>query len=57
MANKKKQEVKIEDPKSWELSIGLYPGIVFGLRTYNYDDSTLHVLYIPFVDVALEIYK
>jgi hypothetical protein len=55
MARKKK--VEVEEPKSWELSIGIYPGVLFGIRTYEYDESKLHVLYIPFVDIALEIYK
>jgi hypothetical protein len=55
MTRKKKEEV--EEPKSWELSIGVYPGILFGIITYEYAESKLHVLYIPFIDVALEIYK
>lgn len=55
MSKNKKKEM--EEPKSWELSVGVYPGILFGIRTYEYEDSKLHVLYIPFIDVALEIYK
>jgi hypothetical protein len=55
MSKNKKEEM--EEPKSWELSVGVYPGILFGIRTYEYEDSKLHVLYIPFIDVALEIYK
>jgi hypothetical protein len=42
---------------SWELSIGLYPGILIGFRTYNEEDYSIHVLYLPFIDVALIIYK
>ena len=48
-------EKKIKD--NWSLSIGLYPGILFGIRTYEEGDAIVYVLYIPFVDIALEVYK
>jgi|TARA_R100000781_G_C4000359_1_gene100076 hypothetical protein len=48
-------EEKIKD--NWSLSIGFYPGILFGSRAYDESDRLTYVLYIPFVDVALEIYK
>jgi hypothetical protein len=41
--------------KTWALSIGLYPGILFGIRTYEEANFKTHVLYLPFVDFALEI--
>ena len=41
--------------KSWTLSFGIYPGILFGIRTYEEADFKTHVLYLPFVDIALEI--
>ncbi len=43
--------------KGWELSIGLYPGILLGIRSYlnaNYDE---HVVYLPFIDICLIIDK
>ncbi len=40
---------------NWSLSIGFYPGILFGVRTYEEEDRLTHVFYIPFVDIALEI--
>ena len=43
------------DIKGWSLSLGLYPGILFGMRSYKEKEFTTHVLYIPFVDLALEI--
>tara|TARA_R100000742_G_C4204310_1_gene32507 strand:+ start:404 stop:556 length:153 start_codon:yes stop_codon:yes gene_type:complete len=46
---------KIKD--NWSLSIGFYPGILFGIRTYDEEKQTVYVMYIPFVDIALEIYK
>jgi hypothetical protein len=63
MANKKKEVTQpvlppqIPEPqeKSWSLSIGIYPGILFGIRTYEEPDFKTHVLYLPFVDFALEI--
>ena len=36
----------------WELSIGLYPGIVIGIRSYVEKEFVEHVLYLPFVDIG-----
>lgn len=55
--NKKKAVNQVEQKDGWEITLGLYPGILFGIRTYEYEDSKLHVLYIPFIDIALEIFK
>ena len=44
-------------PKYWAISLGFYPGILFGIRSYNEDKQDTHVMYIPFIDIALEIYK
>tara|TARA_R110001599_G_scaffold35372_3_gene112068 strand:+ start:1502 stop:1651 length:150 start_codon:yes stop_codon:yes gene_type:complete len=46
-----------KEKRNWSLSIGTYPGLVVGIRTYDEPEQTTHVLYIPFVDIALEIYK
>ena len=43
--------------KNWSLSFGFYPGILFGIRSYNEEKQDTHVMYIPFIDIALEIYK
>ncbi len=43
--------------KSWSLSVGTYPGILFGARSYEEKTQVTHVLYLPFIDIALEIYK
>ena len=40
---------------SWELSVGFYPGILVGVRSYIEKDYKQHVLYLPFVDICLEI--
>lgn len=57
MAKKKPTPTPVQEEKGWTLTIGLYPGILLGARTYNYTDSTLHVLYLPFIDIAFEIDK
>lgn len=41
--------------KSWEISIGFYPGILLGIRSYVEKDFVQHVLYLPLVDICLEI--
>ena len=41
--------------KNWELSIGFYPGILLGFRTYKEIKITNHVLYLPFVDACLRV--
>jgi len=42
---------------NWWLSVGLYPGIVIGIRSYDQPLTVIHVLYLPFIDIALEIEK
>jgi len=46
-----------KEERNWSISIGFYPGVVLGLRTYEEDKQITHVLYFPFVDIALEIYN
>ena len=41
--------------QKWELSVGFYPGILLGFRSYDQDDRDNHVLYLPFVDICLTI--
>ncbi len=43
--------------KSWELAIGLYPGVLFGIRTYQEPTYDTHVLYLPFINILLTIDK
>jgi hypothetical protein len=40
---------------NWSLSFGFYPGILFGIRSYEEEDFLTYVLYVPFIDIALEI--
>jgi len=39
----------------WEISLGLYPGILLGFRSYIDNNVENHVLYIPFIDLCLTI--
>ena len=43
--------------KDWSLSLGTYPGILFGMRTYQGDTQDQTVFYLPFVDLAYEVEK
>lgn len=46
-----------KERRAWSLGIGLYPGILLGFRTYDQGDHNMHVLYFPFVELELSIYK
>ena len=41
---------------NWSLSIGFYPGVLFGTRAYEEDHSVTYVFYIPFIDIACLLY-
>ena len=41
----------------WEFSIGFYPGILLGMRTYTERNKQYHVIYLPFVDFCLTIFR
>ena len=40
---------------NWSLSVGFYPGLLFGCRAYEEKDRLTYVFYLPFIDVALEL--
>ena len=40
----------------WEISLGLYPGVLLGFRSYMEQSIENHVLYIPFIDICLTLY-
>ena len=42
---------------NWEFSMGFYPGVLFGMRTYRERNKNNHVVYLPFVDFCLTTYK
>ena len=42
---------------NWEFSVGFYPGILLGMRTYTEKSKQNHVVYLPFVDFCLSIFK
>ena len=40
----------------WELSIGLYPGVLIGVRSYPEKNFTDNVIYLPFIELTLSIH-
>ena len=38
--------------KGWSIEIGFYPGVLFGVRSYKMETYKVHVLYMPFIDIA-----
>jgi hypothetical protein len=42
---------------NWELSFGTFPGLLFGIRTYQEQTKANHVLYIGFLDICLTIFN
>ena len=49
------RNIEDREDNDWALQVGFYPGILAGLRTYHNENSTIHVLYVPFIDIALII--
>ena len=46
--------------KGWEFSVGFYPGLLIGMRSYTVPGDTKrvnHVFYLPLVDLCLTIYE
>ena len=43
--------------KFWSISFGTYPGILFGVRTYNNEKHIQYVIYLPLIDISIEIEK
>jgi hypothetical protein len=51
------KETEDKGEVEWALEIGLYPGILFGLRTYPEKEFNQHILYLPFINICLTIFK
>jgi len=43
--------------KKWDISMGFYPGILFGVRTYKNVSRISHVFYLPLIDLCITIYN
>ena len=48
-------EPEEQNERYWSITIGFYPGLLFGFRTYQEETFSTHVFYLPFIDFALEI--
>jgi len=46
-----------ENETAWVIELGFYPGVLLGFRSYIEEDISIHVLYLPFLDIALKIFK
>tara|TARA_R110002020_G_scaffold153373_2_gene332762 strand:+ start:593 stop:745 length:153 start_codon:yes stop_codon:yes gene_type:complete len=42
--------------KEWEVSIGMYPGIILGVRSYRQEDRVDHVFYLPLFDLCITVF-
>ena len=42
---------------NWEFSVGFYPGILLGMRSYTERNKQNHVIYLPFVDFCLTTFN
>jgi len=49
------KSTKAKEDKDRSISLGFYPGVLFGMRTYYGEEATQHVVYLPFIDLAIEI--
>ncbi len=47
--------MEVNNERGWIASIGFYPGILFGMRSYVEEEYTTYVFYLPFVDLAIEM--
>ena len=43
--------------KGWEVSIGMYPGLVLGVRSYKQQDRVDHVFYLPLFDLCITVFN
>ncbi len=46
-----------ENKAAQSIELGFYPGFLIGIRSYDMEDSKIHVLYLPLVEIALTIYN
>ena len=46
-----------KNKSAWSLEVGFYPGFLLGIRSYDMEDATIHVLYLPLIDLAVTVYK
>ena len=42
---------------NWEFSVGFYPGVLLGIRSYTERNKQNHVIYLPLVDFCLTIFN
>ena len=47
------------ESNAWEITLGAFPGLLFGFRSYEYDHEEYidYVLYLGFFDFCLTVYN
>tara|TARA_R110002126_G_scaffold123320_2_gene265310 strand:+ start:162 stop:314 length:153 start_codon:yes stop_codon:yes gene_type:complete len=43
--------------KSFDINVGIYPGVLIGIRTYKDYDSNTHAIYLPFFSIHIVVFK
>ncbi len=46
-----------ENETAWVIEVGFYPGVLLGFRSYVEEEFSIHVFYIPFLDISLKVFK
>tara|TARA_B100001778_G_scaffold220823_1_gene183122 strand:+ start:680 stop:826 length:147 start_codon:yes stop_codon:yes gene_type:complete len=47
----------MNEKPTYSLEVGVYPGILFGIRSYDEPDQISFVGYIPLIDFCITFYK
>tara|TARA_R100000700_G_C3042165_1_gene65608 strand:- start:54 stop:200 length:147 start_codon:yes stop_codon:yes gene_type:complete len=47
----------MKEKPTYSIEIGIYPGLLFGIRTYDEPEQISFVAYIPFIDFCITFYK
>jgi hypothetical protein len=40
----------------FEIHLGLYPGVLLGMRSYPEKNFVEHVIYVPFIELCITIH-
>lgn len=43
--------------KNIDVNVGVYPGVLIGIRTYKDHDANTHAIYLPFFSIHIVVFK
>ena len=43
--------------KNIDVNVGVYPGVLIGIRTYKDYDANTHAIYLPFFSIHIVVFK